>query len=88
MNKKAQGLGVDITTLVVFAAVIIVVGVYILGTSFSGFNKTAQDCDNKGGRVMTEAECKLNGGSALFEVKEVKADANKPSEKQVCCITG
>ncbi len=84
MNKKAQGIGIDIMTLVVFAGIIIVIGVYMLGTSFSGFNKTVQDCENKGGRPISEAQCKLNGGSALFEVKI----ADKPDEKQVCCITG
>ena len=80
MEKRAQGLPVNVMIIVAIGVIIFIVLALLIGKNILSFGKTTTGCTQKGGVcVKTAAECSAKNGMVI--------DAACSDDKPYCCLT-
>ena len=81
MNKKAQGLSVNVIIVAVLALLVLVVIAFIFTGRFAIFSRTTGDCEATGG----DCEYSCDEGYSLDPIRKCY-DGDEIDTTRVCCV--
>lgn len=91
LNRKAQGLSLNIIIMAVIALLVLIVIVFIFTGKTRTFTKGVASCESKGG-VCVASESACSGPVLGYAPDDVSCDANKDNppnsagDNKICCL--
>ena len=87
LQKKAQGLSLNVIIIAAIALIVLVVLVMIFTGRMGGFTGTIAMCSNQGGECVTSGGCTSTvGNEAEASCDGDPTNPNPPGNKPDCCI--